>query len=139
MTNSAAVLAQVTAINGVVTKLRGLNLAKIATDLDGVLRHPSLSGAIDALAEGTSDASTITGLFPPLAAVSAELGIASVLLALLGEAATAAGPLQSDLLGRLGSVGIHPPALVAVNHGPVKPVFGKESGPERIFGFTPDP
>jgi hypothetical protein len=139
MTSSAAVPAQIMAINGVVTKLKGLNLGKIATDLDGVLQHPSLPGAIDALAEGTSDASSITGLFPPLASVSAELGIASVLLTLLAESVAAAGPLNSDLLGRLGSVGIHLPAIFAVDHGPTKPIFGVESGSERVFGFTPDP
>jgi hypothetical protein len=137
MTASAS--AQVTAINGVVTKLKSLNLSKIATDLEGALRHPSLAGAIGALADGTGDAATITGLFPPLAAVSAELGVASNLLALLGEAVTDAGPLNAGLLSRLGAVGIRLPPLLAVNHGPVDPIFGDESGPERIFGFTPNP
>ena len=135
MTTAAA---RLEAIDALIKKLDGLNLQKLIAAVGAAIKHPTISGAIEALEEGAADGAAIAALIPGGAAVAAELGIAATVLGLLDEAVKLA-PLAADFGARLSLAGIHIPALIEVNHGAVKPIFGGESGPERVFGFTPDP
>ncbi len=136
MTTSAA--SRIQAIGSLTAKLEKLDLSRLLANISTAVQHPSAAGAIEALEEGTSDAAAVAGLIPGAQGIAAELQLAATGLALLDEAVKAA-PLAPDFGARLAKVGIHIPALFAVNHGPLKPIFGGDCGPESIFGFTPAP
>jgi hypothetical protein len=130
--------ARVEVVDALVRKLESIDLGKLIAAVGAVITHPTLSGAIEALEAGASDGAAIAVLIPGGQAVAAELGLAATVLGLLDEAVKAA-PLAHDFGARLAAVHIHVPALIAVNHGRTKPIFGEDDGPERVFGFTPDP
>jgi len=136
MTMNAA--ARFQAVEALLKKIDGLNIQKLISEIDAAVKHPTFAGAVEVLEEGVSDGAVIAGLIPGGQAVAAGLGVASVALGLLDEALKAA-PLAHDFGARLAAVHIHVPALFAVNHGSTRPMFGDEAGPDRVFGFTPDP
>jgi hypothetical protein len=130
--------ARLQAIKALLAKIEGLNVKKLVADVDAAIQHPSFSGAIEALEEGADDGAILAGIIPGGQGVAVGLGVAATALGLLDEAIKVA-PLATDFGARLAAIHIHVPALFAVHHGPVEPIFGGESGPERVFGFTPDP
>ncbi|MBB4199033.1 hypothetical protein GGD83_002844 [Rhodoblastus sphagnicola] len=130
--------ARLQTIEQLLKKVDALNIKKLIADVESAIKHPTIPGAIEALEEGAADGSVIAGLIPGGAAIAVDLGLAATVLSLLDEAVNAA-PLAPDFGARLAKVHIHAPALFTVNHGPIKSIFGDDDGPERVFGFTPDP
>ncbi|PPQ40664.1 hypothetical protein [Rhodoblastus acidophilus] len=135
MTDAAA---RLQAVDALVKRFDSLNLQKLVAAIGAAVKHPTASGVIEALEEGAADGAAIAALIPGGAAVAAELGLAATVLGLLDEAVKLTA-LAPDFGARLASAGVHVPALIAVRHGPVKPIFGENDGPERVFGFVPDP
>jgi len=132
------IAARLQAIDALLQKVEALQIEKLIADIGAAIRRPTVAGALEALEEGAADGAAIAALIPGGAVVAAELGLAATVLGLLDEAVKAI-PLVPDFGLRLAALHIHAPALIAVHHGPVKPIFGETDGPERMFGFTPDP
>lgn len=132
------VAARLQAIDALLTKVEALHIEQLIADISAAIRRPTVAGALEALEEGAADGAAIAALIPGGAAVAAELGLAATVLGLLDEAVKAI-PLAPDFGARLAALPFHAPTLIAVHHGPVPPIFGENDGPERVFGFTPDP